>query len=64
MHTIKANIPLLIHNTTIELDGKPLESVVSIKFEAGTAHATRVTIVMYANVELEAEVEDENLKVE
>ena len=63
MHTIKAKIPQLVYNATIELDGKLLENVVSIKFEAGVGIATQVTIVMFANVELETEVEDENLKV-
>ena len=64
MHTIKANIPQLTNNATIELDGKLLDSVISIKFEAGVDHATRVTIVMFANIELETEIEDGNLKVE
>ena len=63
MHTIKAKIPQLVHNAVIELDGKLLDSVISIKFEAGVDIATQVTIVMYAEVELEIEVEDENLKV-
>ncbi len=63
MHTIKAKIPQLIHNTVIELDGKPL-SIVSIKMEAGVHQVTKVTIEMFAKVDLEVETEDENLKVE
>lgn len=46
-------------NTEVLLDGKPLKSVSFLKVEVKPAKMTKVTLEMYCDVELEADVEME-----
>lgn len=44
-------------NTTLLLDGTPIKSAQSVKFEVIALGLSKVTIVMYADIAIEANVE-------
>jgi len=49
-------------NTQLLLDGKPINSAHFVKFEIKSTKLAKVTIELYAEVEVEANVENINFK--
>lgn len=57
LHRVEIVAGLTGRDTTVRIDGKPIERVVSVKIEAGVQKVTLVTLQFFAEAKVEGPAE-------